>query len=158
MKKPSYIIIHHSAVSHEKNPDQFHATDAYHKAQFNLKSSLGFYTGYNYEVAANGKLTQARTDGEPTAAAYQAWAIYGVMPRYTGPMNDGRAIHICLDGNFDTEKPTPPQIYALRDFLKEKCKKHGIPKGNIYFHRNFARKTCCGTNMDLNWVRNLVDR
>lgn len=151
-----FLCIHHSAISYDKNPDQFKATDTYHQAKWNFKSSLGFYAGYNYEIAANGKITQARADGEPTAAIYQSWALYGGLPRYTGPMNDGRAIHVCLDGSFDQEKPKPEQIYALRDFLNEKCRKYGIPKGNIYFHRNFAKKTCPGMNMDLNWIRNLV--
>jgi N-acetylmuramoyl-L-alanine amidase len=156
MKKPTLICIHHSAVSHDKNADQFVANNNYHKAKWNFKSSLGFYLGYNYEIAKNGKITQARRDGEPTAAAYQSWALYGVVPRWTGNMNDGRAIHICLDGNFDIEKPAPEQIYALRDLLKRLTKLYSIPKGNIYFHRNFASKTCPGKALDLNWIRNLI--
>jgi len=156
MKKPSYIVLHHSAVSYEKNADQFEANNAYHKAKWNFVSSLGFYLGYNYEIAKNGLVRQARADGETTAAVTESWARRGCFPRYTGWMNDGRALHICLDGNFDIEKPGPAQIFALRDWLKAKCKQYGIPKGNIYFHRNFAPKTCPGNNMDLEWVRNLI--
>jgi hypothetical protein len=69
--KPTSIMIHHSAVSHERNADQFKANNEYHRAKWNFKSSLGFFLGYNYEIAANGKLRQARTDGEQTAACYQ---------------------------------------------------------------------------------------
>ncbi len=156
MKKPSYISIHHSAVSRVANPDQFKANNEYHKAKWNFISSMGFYLGYNYEINAKGLVRQARADGETTAAVTESWVTRGVFPRFTGWMNDGRALHICLDGNFDIEKPAPEQIYALRDFLRAKCKQYAIPKGNIYFHRNFAVKTCPGMNMDLNWVRGLV--
>lgn len=156
MTKPRYLVIHHSAVSHDRNDDQFEANNNYHKAKWNFKSALGFYLGYNYEIAKNGLIRQARADGERTAAVTQSWATRGVWPRYTGWMNSGRALHICLDGNFDIEKPAPEQIYALRDWLRAKCKEHNIPKGNIYFHRNFAWKTCPGRNLQLNWIRNLV--
>lgn len=155
-KRPSCICIHHSAVSLDKNADQFVANNEYHRAKWNFISSMGFYLGYNYEISGAGKIRQARADGEKTAAATQSWATRFCFPTYTGWMNDGRALHICLDGNFDIEKPTPPQIYALRDWLRGKCKQYGIPKGNIWFHRNFAPKTCPGNNLDLNFVRGLV--
>lgn len=157
MKIPTLLCIHHSGVSHEKNADQFKANNEYHKAKFNFVSLSGFYLGYHYEIAANGYIAQARNDGERSAAAYQSWTR-GLPPRYTGNMNDGRALHICIDGNFDIEKPTPSQVYALRDWLKAKCGQYKIPKGNIYFHRNFAQKTCPGMNMELGWIRNLIDK
>lgn len=156
-KKPSFICIHHSAVSCDKNPNQFVANNEYHRAKWGFISSLGFYLGYNYEISPAGIVQQARADGEPTAAVTQSWATKEVFPRYTGWMNDGRAIHICLDGNFDIEKPMPAQIYALRDLLKKKCAQYGIPAGNIYFHRNFAPKTCPGRNLELGWIRNLLN-
>jgi len=144
MLQPKFIMIHHSAVSYDKNPDQFGANNRYHKAQWNFKSSLGHYLGYNYEIAKNGKVRQARVDGERTAACYQA------------NMNDGRCIHICLDGNFDNEKTMPAQIFALRDLLRRLVKKHRINKDNIVFHNQFAPKTCPGRNMDLVFIKSLV--
>jgi N-acetylmuramoyl-L-alanine amidase len=144
MQTPKFIMIHHSAVSYERNPDQFEANNSYHKEQWNFKSSLGFYLGYNYEIAKLGKVRLARKDGEETAACYQ------------GNMNDGRCIHICLDGNFDIEKPMPVQIYALRDLLKALVKKYGINKNNIVFHNQYAPKSCPGKNMDLVFVRSMV--
>jgi len=159
MRIPTYLTLHHSAVSHDKNPDQFLANNAYHEAQWNMKSSLGFYLGYTYEISRSGKVLQARADGEATAAVTQSWALYGVLPRFTGWMNDGRAIHICLDGNFDIEKPEPAQIYALRDLLKKLASKYKIPPGNLYLHRNFTnQKSCPGTNLDLAFVRSLISK
>lgn len=137
-------MIHHTAVSYKFNFDQFEANNSYHKNKWNFKSSLGFYLGYNYEISSNGYRRQARKDGEVTAACWQKG------------MNDGRCIHIALDGNFDLEKPTNFEIYALRDFLKLMRKKYNIPSNQIYFHRQFAPKTCPGKNMDLNFIRGLA--
>lgn len=144
MKIPTSIMIHHTAVSYKFNPDQFEANNSYHKNKWNFKSSLGFYLGYNYEISSNGFKRQARKDGETTAACYQK------------NMNDGRCVHIALDGNFDIEKPTNFEIYALRDLLKLMRKKYNIPSNQIYFHRQFAVKSCPGKLMNLNFIRSLA--
>ena len=132
MKKPQYIFIHHTAVSYTKNPDQAVATNNYHKEKWNMISSLGYYAGYNYEISAAGKITQFRQDGEITAAQYQE------------SMNDGRAISVCLDGNFDIELPTEAQKSILRDFILSKMSEFNIPKENVKKHRDVAPKTCPG--------------
>ena len=144
MAKIKYIMIHHTAVSYERNPDQFKANNNYHKAQWNFRSSLGYYLGYNYEISSKGRVRKAREEGERTAACYQ------------NNMNSGQAIHIALDGNFDIEKPKPEQIFALRDLLRDIVKRHDIKKENIIFHNAFANKSCPGNNMDLNFIRSLA--
>jgi hypothetical protein len=144
MKIPTTIIIHHTAVSYSLNHDQFIANNNYHKNLWNFKSSLGFYLGYNYEISREGYGRQARAYGEPTAACYQ------------NGMNDGRCVHIALDGNFDIEKPTDKQIYKLRDILLLLVKRYPIKKDCIYFHRQFAAKSCPGKNMDLSFIKSLA--
>lgn len=127
MKKPRYIFIHHTAVSYDKNPDQWKATDKYHKS----KGWGG--GGYNYEIAKNGSIHQFREDGAVTAAQYQQ------------NMNDGRAISICLDGNFNVEEPTLEQKEAAQKLIKEKMEKYEIPKENVFCHRKVATyKSCPG--------------
>lgn len=149
MKIPQFIVIHHTAVSWKKNPDQANATNNYHKNKIwgytanktpirTPVSSLGFYGGYNYEIAADGKVTQFRKDGETTVAQYQQ------------NMNDGRAISICIDGFFDLEDPTPEQRAALKTLVSEKMAFYGIPSVNIFPHRHFAIKTCPGTRIPNN--------
>jgi N-acetyl-anhydromuramyl-L-alanine amidase AmpD len=135
-------MIHHSAVSYEKNSDQFEANNNYHKEKWNFKSSLGFYLGYNYEISKKGIVRQARKDGEVTAACYQ------------GDMNNGQCIHICLDGNFDEEKPMPEQVYALRDLMRALIKKYTIEK--ILFHNEYAPKTCPGKNIEKKFIESLA--
>jgi len=144
MKKPTIIMIHHTATSYKFNPDQFAANNLYHKNKWNFKSSLGFYLGYNYEISSNGYRRQARNDGETTAACYQ------------NGMNDGRAVHIALDGNFDLEKPTDLEIYALRDLLKLLNQRYNILSNQIYFHKQFSQTVCPGKNMDLKFIRSLI--
>ncbi len=142
--KITSICLHHSAISYTKNKDQFKAINNYHKGLWDFKSSLGYYVGYTYHISSKGKVRKARRVGEKTAACYQ------------GGMNEGQCIHICLDGNFDTEKPTPAEIFALRDLLIELAEKYNIPKEKIYAHSDFASKTCPGINFDLAFARGLI--
>jgi len=145
MKKPIYIMIHHSAVSVLANPDQFNANNRYHKKLWSFRSSLGFCLGYNYEINEVGYVYKARVPGERTAACYQK------------QMNDGRCVHICLDGNFEIENPAPNQIYALRDLLREIAFKFMIPAENIVFHKDYSNTLCPGINMDLKFIRTLIN-
>ncbi len=142
MKQPTNIMIHHTAVSHSVNPDQFNATNEYHKAKWNFKSSLGFYGGYHEEISAVGTLKAFRVAGEVSAACIDH--------------NDGSTFHIVLDGNFDIEKPTPPQIYKLRDRLRELAKEFGISTDEIFLHRDFWATACPGIYIDRIFIRSLV--
>jgi hypothetical protein len=125
--KPKYIFIHHTGVSYTQNPNQWKATDNYHKA----KGWGG--GGYNYEISKAGGVHQFRKDGAFTAAQYQ------------NNMNNGQAISIALDGHFDHEEPTDKQCKAIWELMNEKMEKHGIPEDNILNHREIAPKTCPGT-------------
>ena len=136
MFKPQFLVIHNTAVSHAQ-PDQWDSVNKYHKEQFNMKSSLGYWVGYNYLMDAFGNIRQARKDGEETAA---------VM----GHNND--SLHICLAGNFDLEQPTINQRHALRTWIKEKMIEHSIPPEEVKGHRwadsaKAQGKTCPGKNL-----------
>lgn len=137
-------MLHHSGVSLKVKKNQFAANNSYHKAKWQFKSKLGYYLGYNYEINGSGKVYKAREEGERTAACYQK------------SMNNGQCIHICIEGNFDIEKPHEAQIFALRDLLRGLVKKYEINKKNILFHGHIANKTCPGKNMDLVFVKSLV--
>lgn len=138
------VMIHHTGTSLSKNKDQFKATNNYHRGKWNFRSSLGYYVGYTYQISGRGRVRKARRVGETTAACYQK------------SMNDGRCIHIALDGNFDIENPTPPQIFALRDLLIELHNKYKISKGMLVAHSEFAPKSCPGQNFDMQFIRNLI--
>lgn len=138
---PTHIFIHHTAVSYKKNPDQANATNNYHKSKWGIKSKLGFYGGYNAEVSMLGRLTTFRKDGERTVAQYVAKPNEVFKNE---DLNDGRAISICLDGNFDIEEPTLEQCVTTLKWVKEKMAKYGIAKENVHLHRLVSPKSCAG--------------
>ena len=144
MRHPTYIMIHHTAVSRELNSDQFIANNNYHHSRWNFRSSLGFYLGYNYEISANGRTRKAREEGESTASCYQQ------------NMNDGRCVHIALDGNFEIENPTEKQIKSLTTLLKQVTTQQGIGVNNILFHNQYAATACPGKNINLSFVKSLI--
>lgn len=140
-----FVFVHHTAVSRATNPDQWAATDRYHKALWNFKSSLGFCVGYTYEISAAGRVRQARAEGEETAA------VIGF---------NKSSISICLDGNFDLEPPTLEQSVSLRRLLIGVQDRHAVPLHSILPHR--ARcgvppyKSCYGRRLSDSWARDLV--
>lgn len=84
-------------------------------------------------MSSYGGIHQFRADGAVTAAQYQQ------------SMNDGRAISICLDGNFDEELPTDAQRKTTAALIQEKAKFYNIPLKNIRCHRSVATyKSCPG--------------
>jgi len=131
---PKYIIVHHSAVSYDKNPDQFNATNNYHQSKGFPRSTLGYYVGYQYEIAKDGTTRQARKDTEPGAHTSQQEMNYN-------------SIGICLDGDFDNEEPTIAQIKSLDALLQSKMMEFGIPKEKVVPHRKYAPKTCWGSKL-----------
>lgn len=135
---PKNIIIHHSAVLNSKNSDQFRAIDNYHRG-------LGWGgCGYHFVIVPSGKVYVGRPEDQVGAHCYQKNMNY-------------KSIGICLTGYFDYEKPTAQQIFSLRDLLRKLSVKYGIKKDSIWFHRDFAPKTCPGRNMDRGFVRSLID-
>lgn len=152
MKTPQYICIHHTAYPAQKelvidgevkkpNPDQWKATDAYHKS----KGWGG--GGYNYEISLAGLIHQFRADGSYTAAQYEPY-------KGIADTNDGRVLSICLDGHFDYEQPSPAQMDALRTLIKAKMASYNIPSGNVVKHRDIAlnaarkpKKSCPGSKI-----------
>lgn len=137
-------MIHHTAVSYLLNGDQFAANNRYHQQKWNFKSSLGFYLGYHYEINAVGYCRQARACGEAAAACYQK------------NHNDGHTIHIALDGNFDIERIPAPEVYALRDLFKLLKGRFPLNKEAIFFHNQYANKSCPGKNVSLTFIRSLM--
>lgn len=132
MFKPTYLIIHHTSVSYQNQPDQFDSVNEYHKEKWNMKSKLGFYGGYNYIMSADGIIKQYREEGEETVA------VIG---------HNFDSLHICLAGNFDIEEPTTTQRHNLRLWIKEKMAQYNVPASNVVPHRRFANKSCCGKNL-----------
>jgi len=116
------IILHHSAVSRDKNSKQFAAIDRYHKGKGWGK------IGYHFLIEPDGEICVGRFLNE-----FGAHCV---------GKND--CIGICLTGNFDAENPTEKQIFSLKKLVNDLK----IKKEDFHFHREFAKKTCPGSKID----------
>lgn len=145
--KPTYIIVHHTGGTAldpraDTSSHTFETINEWHRNQFNFKSSLGFYCGYQYFIDKNGKITQARKDTEEGAHTL-------------GRNKD--SIGICLAGNFTVALPTKSQETALQGLLKQKVEEYSIKLTNVVPHRFFAKyKDCYGSRLPDDWARKLV--
>lgn len=122
------LIIHHTAVSREKNPAQFDAVNAYHAMKGWGK------IGYHYLIEANGEVRKGRDEKESGAHTSQMLMNF-------------RSLGICLTGDFDKEDPTPEQIVALRNLIAEIRTRYTVPDSKIVPHRRYAPKTCWGSRL-----------
>jgi len=126
--RPSWIIVHHTAVSRAKNNEQFTAVDNYHRSK-----GWGMI-GYHFLIEPSGKIKVGRAEDTPGAHCYQQLMNY-------------RSLGVCLTGNFDIEKPTQAQWKSLRKLANSLASKYNIPETKIVGHRYFAPKSCPGTNI-----------
>lgn len=131
---PTHIIVHHTAVSYTKNPQQFNATNNHHKGQGFARSSKGLYVGYHAMVEMNGDVRIARADTELGQHTYQE------------NMNV-RSLGICFTGNFDMEEPTIEQCRAALQWITGKQEAYQIPDSKVVPHRHFAPKSCWGNKL-----------
>lgn len=125
--KPLYAIIHHTADA-SKSP-QLQKVEAYHKLRFNMRSSLGFYTGYHYFIERDGTRIQTRDIYEEGAHAKG---------------RNSEAVGIALAGNFDFEEPSFAQLQQLENTRKELSITLGIPNFHLEYHFNFSDTHCPG--------------
>ena len=129
MNRPENLIIHHSAVSREKNSEQFDAINSYHKGK-----GWGMI-GYHFLIEPNGEVKKGRNEDQSGAHTYQESMNY-------------LSLGICLSGNFDVESPTQAQLDSLTSLIEEKQKQYGIPKSKVKLHRYYATyKSCAGRNI-----------
>lgn len=103
LPKPKYVIPHHGGGSWS-----FHQVNNHHKNKWGFKSSLGFYIGYHKWIAYDGRLYIARRDNERGAHAVERG-----RPHWWNKNSVG----ICLQGNFEKERPTDAQLKTLKKEL-----------------------------------------
>jgi len=106
--------------------------------------------GYHY-VICNGYLS------------YRAWAQNRYNVKHDGLIQTGRpvervgahckgknrtSIGICIIGNFDAATPriSARQYAALIHCLATLCERHDVSPKRIFYHRQFAFKTCPGNH------------
>lgn len=129
VNRPLNIIVHHSAVSYDRNPSQFTAMKRYH-----INKGWGDIS-YHYVIEKNGEVKIGREENQSGAHTYQKMMNY-------------LSLGICLTGNFDEEEPTIEQCKALYKLLNDLTFKYSIPKGKVVPHRHYATyKSCWGKKL-----------
>lgn len=104
------IVLHHTAVSRALQALQGDVVNNHHKNKWNMRSELGFYTGYNFFCEQTGERTQTRKIGEETIAQ--------VGNNCDVPSRCGM-ISYCMAGDFRKEKPTKFQVADFVEFVEE---------------------------------------
>jgi hypothetical protein len=56
-------------------------------------------------------------------------------------------VQVALEGNFDVEQPTAPQLEALKKVLLWQSIVHGVPVDRITIHKQHASTACPGKNL-----------
>lgn len=136
MNFPRNIIVHHTAVSYDQNPNQFKAVDNYHKG-------LGWgMIGYQYLIEKDGTRKVGRDERQVGAHTKEKYMNF-------------RSIGICLTGNFDIEDPTIEQKLELLKLINELQAKYRISDEKVFPHRHFAAKSCWGNRLPDNIIKYL---
>lgn len=131
-----FLVLHHSAVSYNKNPNQFDAIDRYHKSK-----GWGMI-GYHYVIEKNGTLKVGRKENQVGAHCKEEGMNF-------------KSIGIMMTGNFDIEMPTEAQKRSLRGLLLKLVARY--PQAEITYHRHWATyKSCPGKLIKDNWAKNLI--
>ena len=114
----NYVILHHDSIPHSKHIPLSSIND-YHV-------SKGFYTfGYHYYITKDGKILKFHDHNERTAHSGAEW--------------NGKAIGVCVNGNFEVDYLTEKQSVALSKLLQ-------YLKKEVLLHKNVSNTKCPGPN------------
>lgn len=138
-----YLAVHHTAVE-ETGTHQLFAVNRYHKNKWNMKSTLGWYVGYNYFIDYDGTTTQCRSLNEETIA--NKGHNCDVESRC-----DTVSACFALDG--DKQVFTDAQIKAWIE-LREK-----YSHLEVTLHKNLqVDRICPGKKISINYLNSLFEK
>ena len=129
-----------SLVDWERNPNGsywMNVIDRYHRS----KGWKG--VGYHFVIMPNGLIFVGRGLNEVGA--------------HTVGQNE-RMIGVCLLGNFDDEVIEEPQWISMKYLLSFLLYRFDLKPHNIFFHRQFANKTCPGRRLVLSDIRVVIEK
>lgn len=136
------VILHHTwkptVKDFEAKPDGAYwmsVMDRYHRLKGWKK------IGYHFVVMPNGLIYVGRTLNEVGA--------------HTAMQNE-RGIGVCLLGNFDEEEMPTEQYVTMKFLLAWLLGRFGLHINSLFFHRDFANKTCPGKRLDKNEIKRVV--
>ena len=114
-----YIVIHHTASTAKETVEQIH--------NFHINNNGWAGIGYHFYIRKDGRIYKGRD--EKYAGAH--------CENYNSV-----SLGICLEGNFEIEKPTEKQIQSVTDLVKYLRKKYGNFK--LVGHKDLNATACPG--------------
>jgi len=141
MRRITQIILHHSASA--RDTTTIDMIKEWHKAR-------DFpHIGYHYVITGEGETKKTWPIEE------EGFGVFG-KNKYT--------VHVCLTGNFESERPSNNQLYALERLLKKLCKNLRLNMYDIFGHKEVAPSdhmtVCPGSNLmaELNFIRLRIEQ
>ncbi len=136
------VILHHTwkptVKDFEEKPDGVYwmkVIDRYHRMKGWRK------IGYHFVVMPDGLIYVGRTLNETGA--------------HTVGKND-TAIGVCLLGNFDEEEMPSEQYVTMKYLVCWLLNRFGLTPNDLFFHRDFAQKTCPGLKLQKSEIRKVI--
>lgn len=130
------IVVHHSASSiKQKFEDFLRAIDKNHAERLHKEpNSNGNHIAYHFVISRGGDIVRPRPI---TEVGYHA-GHWGTNIRSVG---------ICLQGNFEKEKPSGKQMAALEKLVSELMDDYNIKSKNVILHKHVKATACPGKNL-----------
>lgn len=114
-----YIVVHHTASTAKETVEQIH--------NFHINNNGWAGIGYHFYIRKDGTIYRGRPE------------------KYVGAHCENYnsvSLGICLEGNFEIEKPTEKQIQSVTDLVKYLRKKYGNFK--LVGHKDLNATACPG--------------
>jgi len=141
-RKWEKVILHHtwkpSLADWERNPNGgywMNVIDRFHRS----KGWKG--VGYHFVVMPDGLIFVGRGLNETGA--------------HTVGQNE-KAIGVCLLGNFDEETVEEAQWISMKFLIAWLLHRFNLTPQHLFFHRQFANKTCPGKRLNLDDIRIVI--
>jgi N-acetyl-anhydromuramyl-L-alanine amidase AmpD len=138
--RPRYITIHHTATLQKPAvpiAQKMRALQDFSQREDRLDTGkfkpVWFDVPYHFYIAADGQIAEGR------------------KLKYVGDTNTeydptGHAL-IVLEGSFNKEQPTAPQLESLRQLTVWLARRYKIPPEAIKGHGDYAKTACPGENL-----------
>ena len=117
-----YIVIHHTASTAKETVEQIH--------NFHINNNGWAGIGYHFYIRKDGTVYKGRDEKYAGAHCVDYNSI---------------SLGICLEGNFEIEKPTDSQLKSLSELLQHLKQKYGNVQ--VVGHRDLNATACPGKNL-----------
>ena len=117
-----YIVIHHTASTAKETVEQIH--------NFHINNNGWAGIGYHFYIRKDGTIYKGRDEKYAGAHCVDYNSI---------------SLGICLEGNFEIEKPTDSQLKSLTELLQHLKQKYGNVQ--VVGHRDLNATACPGKNL-----------